>query len=107
METYGVREIKGMKYARPKDYYRVRMEVAVDGGPGKKVSFWAIKATEKHGLIVFREVSKEGNEDFYGGKNEDGVEISQVRLFLGSEHGIISMKPAHMNLHYGELEVIK
>jgi len=61
-------------------------------GAQRKVSFWAERVrSHKNGTVLFRKVTKEGES------TDDFLLVNQTA----------NIRPAAMNLHYGELEVVE
>ena len=84
-----------------KIFYRVKAKLA---GGGTKI-FWAQRRWErfKNG-IGYVECNKFGQARWSTKKN---IDIKHIEIVLAQPEDIIYEKEARMNLHYGELEIIK
>jgi len=84
-----------------KIFYRVKIDLAKGG---TKV-FWAQKRWErKDGEVGYRECNRSGQTRW---KETAKTDIELIELVLVHSEDIIYEKKARMNLHYGELEIVK
>lgn len=85
-----------MKCIRPKPYVKIKLKL-----PGGVMRwYWAIKI----GPNSYRRVKKDGDTEMKSQFNPEGIEVITEEILLGEP---TKEKIAVMNLHYGELEVIK
>jgi len=86
-----------------KIFYRVKANVSTEGGGSKSKIFWAQERIEKKskiGSLLYVQCNKFGQYRWKGN-------CKQIEVVMAQSEDIIYEKKARMNLHYGELEVIK
>lgn len=81
-----------------KEYVRLSF---LPAGAKRRRSVWALVMSRKPNLVTYREVSREGDEDF-----EVAGGIVQQRIIIARPFEVVE-KPAKINLTYAELEVVK
>lgn len=83
-------------------YPMVRLTVMLP--EGKKRTVWAGKLRPtKRGLLQWIVLTRDGEEEREGRKGEaDAVR----EIIVGSPENVISERPARLNLHYGEMELV-
>lgn len=69
-------------------------------GSKRRRTCWAIKIKEANGLCYYKRCDKEGQSLF-----DVNPTTSRTEIIITGAHEVIE-RPAVMNLHYGELEVV-
>ncbi len=93
------------RYRLETDFVRVKVRGFYRDAPERIKTLWAKSVkSKKPGIRIFMKVSAEGEKDFsYNEKTNVVTETTE--LLVCTEANVVEVKPAIMNLKYGELEV--